>query len=108
MRPILSKCISPNQGAFAPGKSIFDKILIAHELFSDFKRKKGSLGAMTLKLDLEQAYDLLDWNYIKACLIKFGFSANWCDIIMNCISTSSFSILNGTHEGFFVPSKGIR
>lgn len=76
LRPILTKCISLNQGAFAPGRSIFDNILIAHELFSDFKRKKGSCGAMALKLDLEKAYDLLDWNYITACLLKFGFSAN--------------------------------
>lgn len=67
------------------------------------------MGAMALKLDLEKAYDLLDWNYIRACLIKFGFNANWCDRIMNCISTTSFSILlNGNPKGFFPPSRGIR
>lgn len=37
LKPILCKCISKNQGAFAPGRSIFDNILIAHELFNDFK-----------------------------------------------------------------------
>ncbi|CAL2266846.1 unnamed protein product [Prunus armeniaca] len=67
-KAILSKCISPNQGAFTPGRSIFDNILIAHELFSDFKRKKVSLGAMALKLDLGKAYDLLDWNYRRALI----------------------------------------
>ncbi|CAL9007199.1 unnamed protein product [Prunus brigantina] len=109
LRPLLAKCISPNQGAFAHGRSIFDNILIVHELFSDFKRKKGAMGAMALKLDLEKAYDLLDWNYIRACLIRFGFDANWCDRIMNCISTASFSILlNGNPEGFFAPSRCIR
>ncbi|CAL2275988.1 unnamed protein product [Prunus armeniaca] len=106
LRPILAKCISPNQGAFASGRSIFDNILIAHELFSDFKRKKSSCGAMTLKLDLKKAYDLLDWNYIRACLLRFGFSAFWCDRVMNCIFTTS--LLNGKTEGFFIPSRGIR
>ncbi|KAI5349670.1 hypothetical protein L3X38_002559 [Prunus dulcis] len=79
LRPILSKCISKNQGAFAPGRSIFDNILIAHELFHDFKRKKGARGAMAIKLDLEKAYDLLDWGYIRGCLAQFGFCNAWCD-----------------------------
>ncbi|CAL9009540.1 unnamed protein product [Prunus brigantina] len=78
LKPILAKCISPNQGAFARGRSIFDNILIAHELFCDFKRKKSSCGAMALKLDLEKAYDLLDWNYIRACLLRFGFTFGQC------------------------------
>lgn len=43
LRPLLNKCISPNQGAFAPGKSIFDNILIAHELFSSFNKKRPGL-----------------------------------------------------------------
>ncbi|KAI5312444.1 hypothetical protein L3X38_041617 [Prunus dulcis] len=64
---------------------------------------------MALKLDLVKAYDLLDWNYIRACFIKFGSNANWCDRIMNSISTASFSILlNGNPKGFFAPSRGIR
>lgn len=48
LRPLLSKCISRNQGAFAPGRSIFDNILVAHELFHDFKRKKVNRGAMAI------------------------------------------------------------
>ncbi|KAL6174610.1 hypothetical protein ACLB2K_051256 [Fragaria x ananassa] len=60
LRPLLEKCISKNQGAFAPGRAIQDNILIAHEMFSDFERRKGRNGAMAVKLDLEKAYDLLD------------------------------------------------
>lgn len=50
LRPLLQQLISQNQGAFAPGKSIIDNILIAHELFSDFQKKKGRVGAMAIKL----------------------------------------------------------
>lgn len=109
LKPILSKCISKNQGAFALGRSISDNILIAHELFNDFKRRKGSRGTMAVKLGLEKAYDVLDWSYIKACLLQFGFSIGWCDIIMNCITSSSFSVLvNGSPSDFITPSRGIR
>nr|XP_011459772.1 PREDICTED: uncharacterized protein LOC105350086 [Fragaria vesca subsp. vesca] len=69
LRPLLTKCISKNQGAFAPGRSIHDNILIAREIFSDFNRRSGRNGAMAVKLDLEKAYDLLDWSYIYDCLI---------------------------------------
>lgn len=93
LKPVISKCISQNLGAFAPGRSIFDNILIAHELFHDFKRKKGSRGAMAVKLELEKAYDVLDWSYIKSCLIQFGFSVDWCDRIMNCITSTLFLFL---------------
>lgn len=109
LRPILLNCISQNQGAFAPGRSIIDNILIAHELFSDFNRKKGHLGAMAVKLHLEKAYDFLDWNYIKAVLSKFGFCGTWINLIMECITSVSFSVLvNGKPEGNFKPLRGIR
>ncbi|KAL6145048.1 hypothetical protein ACLB2K_055736 [Fragaria x ananassa] len=109
LRILLEKCISKNQGAFAPGRVIQDNILIAHELFSDFQRKKKSQGYMAVKLDLEKAYDFLNWRYIKACLTKFGFCDNWINMVLNCISSVSFSvIINGKPEGWFKPSRGIR
>ncbi|KAL6134011.1 hypothetical protein ACLB2K_066244 [Fragaria x ananassa] len=46
LKPLLTKCISKNQGAFAPGRAIQDNVLIAHELFSDFQRKKGRVGSL--------------------------------------------------------------
>lgn len=74
LKPILNQLISHNQGAFAPGRSIHDNILISHELFCSFKNKKGKLGQMAVKLDLEKAYGFLDWKFIQMTLIKFGFS----------------------------------
>lgn len=53
---------------FAPKRAIQDNILIAHELFSDFQRKKGRVGAFAVKLDLEKAYDFLNWDYIVIAL----------------------------------------
>ncbi|XP_024200132.1 uncharacterized protein LOC112203389 [Rosa chinensis] len=101
LKRLLVKCISRNQGAFAPGRSIVDNILIAHELFSSFNKKKATSGSMAIKLDLEKAYDSLDWNYIKLCLHRFGFDVKWINLIMDCISSVTFSILiNGKHLNY--------
>lgn len=90
LRPLLNKRISQNQRAFAPGRAIQDNILIAHELFSDFQKRKGKTGTMAIKLDLEKAYDFINWNYIVCCLKRFGFNDIWINQIMNCITTASF------------------
>lgn len=64
---------------------------------------------MRIKIDLEKAYDMLSWPYIKHCLLKFGFHHDWIDLIMHCISSISFSILlNGEHQHAFSPTRGIR
>lgn len=75
LRSLLDKClwISPNQGGFAPGKSIFDNILIDHELFSGFNEKKIKSGAIAIKLDLEKAYDYLNWDLHSALRFAFWF-----------------------------------
>lgn len=78
-------------------------------MFSGFKRKKGKTRVMGIKLDLEKTYDFLSWNYIWYVFLKFGFSARWVDLVMECITTTSFSILlNGIPHGYFYPKKGIR
>lgn len=46
-------------------------LLIAQELFSSFKSKKGNLGMMGVKLDLEKAYDLLNWGLYSVCFKSF-------------------------------------
>lgn len=89
LKPILEKCISNNQRVFTLKRSIHDNILIAHEVLSSFKRRKGGTGAMTVKLDLEQAYDMLSWDYIRLVLTKFGMNNYWINLIMECIWSTS-------------------
>ena len=60
VKHLLSKIISPLQGAFAPGRLINDNIMQAHEIMHYFKKKKGKMGYMAVKLDIEKAYDRLE------------------------------------------------
>jgi len=97
--------MSPNQGAFIPGRGIAENILLAQEVVSDYHKEKG-VARCTLKVDLMKAYDSLDWEYVLQC---FGGPFKYIAWIRECITSPSFSIsLNGTLVGYFQGKKGLR
>jgi hypothetical protein len=70
------------------------------------KRKKGNVG---FKLDFHKAYNSLEWVFICRVLKAIGFDTKIIDLIFQCISTVSFTLLlNGCKSASFSPSKGIR
>ena len=48
---------------------------------------------MVVKIDLEKAYDKLEWSFIKMVLDHFGFPSNIVNLIMSCVSSTSIAIL---------------
>ena len=61
------------------------------------------------KLDLEKAYDHVNWDFLLSLLHRCGFPETWRKRIQFCISTMHFSILiNGSSCGFFESSRGLR
>lgn len=64
---------------------------------------------MAIKIDLEKAYDRLNWDFIKWVLVTARLSSKWVENIMKCISTSSMSVLwNGEVLVEFFPTREIR
>lgn len=64
---------------------------------------------MICKLDLEKAYDHVNWNFLDCILERLGFGAKWKSWIYFCVCSSSFSILvNGSFTGFFRTSRELR
>ena len=109
IRPLLGSLISPVQTAFVPGRRGTDNVLIAQELFHALDKKKGKIGFMVVKLDLEKEYDKLEWSFIHRVLQAFHFPPKITRIIMSCVTSSSTSILvNGGALESFKPTRGIR
>ena len=79
------------------------------EIIHTMGRTKEKGGYMALKIDLEKAYDKLEWSFIRSMLIRFNFPNNLIEIIMNCISSVlTFVLFNGGSLDPFRPSRGIR
>ena len=109
LRNILHKLISPTQAAFIPGRWIVENQVIVHEMLHSFKTRKVKSGLMAIKIDLQKAYDRVNWNFLQAILKNFGFDEKFVNWILECVSTVSFELLiNGGKIGQFRPKRGLR
>jgi hypothetical protein len=109
LKQMLPKLIFPWQAGFVLGRLIQDNSIIAHELIHSMKKKKGKGGYIALKIDMEKAFDKMEWGFLIEVMQCFGFFDKWIKWINQCITTTSFSILlNGGSYGFFHPQRGLR
>ena len=107
LKKVIGKVVSKAQGAFVEGRQILDTVLIANEAI-DSVLKNNENGIMC-KLDIEKAYDNVDWAFLLTVMQKMGFGEKWIEWIKWCISTASFSVMvNGMSTGFFQSSRGLR
>lgn len=93
LRPLLPSLISPLQCTFVLGRMELDNMIIAQELIHTISLKKGKVGYMALKIDLEKAYDRLEWHFIRDILNPYKLPTQLVKLIMSCISSSSISVL---------------
>ncbi|XP_071695601.1 uncharacterized protein [Rutidosis leptorrhynchoides] len=104
----LDEVVSSNQSAFIPGRRISDNILLTQELMKNYHVDRGT-PRCAFKVDIQKAYDTVDWDFLEVTLICFGFPRKMIKWIMACVTTTSFSInINGELHGFFRGKRGLR
>lgn len=82
-------------------------MFIANECIDSRMRLRAP--GMLCKLDIQKAYDHVNWGFLLYMLRRCSFGDKWCKWIQFCISTVSSSVLvNGTSEGYFRSSRGLR
>ena len=77
LKKVLNKLVNSTQNAFVEGRQILDASLIASEVIDSMLKKKEK--GVLYKLDIEKAYDKINWNFLTVLLGKMGFKEKWLD-----------------------------
>nr|GFA54271.1 RNA-directed DNA polymerase, eukaryota, reverse transcriptase zinc-binding domain protein [Tanacetum cinerariifolium] len=108
LKGVLGLLVDDNQSAFIPSRQISDNIMLSQELMRYYHRN-GALAKCAFKIDIEKAYDSVEWILLSNTLKHFGFPELMVKWIMNCITSTSFTVnVNGDHIGFFKGTRGLR
>ncbi|GJS81519.1 hypothetical protein Tco_0748060 [Tanacetum coccineum] len=70
---------------------------------------RGGTPRYAFKVDIQKAYDTVDWVFLRKILKGFGFHDRMVSWIMECVTTTSYSIsINGILHGYFRGKRGLR
>jgi hypothetical protein len=107
IKPFLERNLSAEQLGFLKGRRIQDAIGAAHECIHSIKQKNKK--ALIMKLDLKNAFDSIDWEFLRLVLFAVGFGEKFTNWILACVtSANSAVIINGEATSFFNFERGLR
>lgn len=84
--------------------------MVAYKFFNHLNNStRSNKGYVGIKMDMEKAYDRMNWNFINQTLISIGSPTNITNLIMNCVTSFSFPILtNGVPSDSILLTREIR
>lgn len=79
----MPKLISPSQNAFVLGRQIQDSIILERKVFHFLKLRKATHRfELGIKLDMNKAYDRVEWDFLEAVMRKMGFCDECANVVM--------------------------
>ena len=105
--PHLNRLVLNCQSAFIKRRCIQDNFLYLQSTVRRLHRLKKP--ALFLKLDIQKAFDTINWSYLLEILQTLGFGPRWREWISFLFSTAmSRALLNGSQGDSFEHKCGVR
>ncbi|GKD03698.1 putative reverse transcriptase domain, reverse transcriptase zinc-binding domain protein [Tanacetum coccineum] len=71
--------------------------------------QKGGPPRCDFKVDIQKAYDIVDWNFLKSVPVGFAFHHKMVEWIMVCVTSTSYSVcVNDNIHCWFKSKRGLR
>ena len=106
LKEFLPAVVGKNQCSFVSRRNITDNILMAQELVRGYGRVNLS-PRCAIKIDLQKAFDSLDWKFILEVLVALKMPRIFVEWIRTCLTGAMFSIsINGGLVGYFKGARG--
>lgn len=82
---------------------------MANEILHYLKGKRSGVeGFAAFKIEIEKAYDKLEWDYLEGVMSAMGFDQQWINLVMFCVRTVSYHVIVGKEKvGPIIPSRGL-
>ncbi|KAL0308169.1 UNVERIFIED_CONTAM: Retrovirus-related Pol polyprotein from type-2 retrotransposable element R2DM, partial [Sesamum angustifolium] len=109
LRTVLqARMATPRPSSKHLGQWLDKKFLLRFVSFSGYNQTRLP-PRCTIKVDLQKAYDSVEWDFLLEALKLFNFPTRFIGWIEQCVSTATFSVsLNGSIYGFFPGARGLR
>lgn len=81
----------PSQAVFVPGRMLTDNKILCHELVKGYRIKDISPRCM-IKIDMQKAYDSLEWHFLEKMLKGLQLPSKFITWIMQCVTKMPYAI----------------
>lgn len=91
LKRVFKRVIDERKIAFLGGRQLLHNVVVANEVEDDAKRRKKN--CLIFKVDFEQAYNSVSWDFLFYMLHQLGIHKSWIKWIKGCLESSWTSVL---------------